>query len=214
MTDANILIEDAQDVPGKVVKIAHISGQLDESNVDEKIQELYKAVESNPKNLNLIFDLENLEYMNSKSIGYLTDLYGKITEGGGQVLITNAKSNILDILQVVGLTQLIKNVATIKEAKDSLAALATTIPAQAPISNPVASAAPAPAPVPVAPVQATVPAAPAPAPVQSVAQETVPAATSTAQAPVATPTQTPAPAPKPEPSVVPPTGGQEVFKIQ
>lgn len=132
MTDANILIEDIQDVPGKTVKIAHISGQLDESNVDEKIQELYKTVEANPKGLNLIFDLENLEYMNSKSIGYLTDLYGKITEGGGQVLIANAKSNILDILQVVGLTQLIKNVNTIKEAKEALGTLAATTPTPAP----------------------------------------------------------------------------------
>lgn len=116
MTEANILIEDTQ-IPGKTVKTIHIKGQLDESNVDEKIQEIYKLMEATPKGLNLIFDLENLEYLNSKSIGYLTDLYGKLTEAGGMMVITKPKPNITDILQVVGLTQLIKNFDNMEEAK-------------------------------------------------------------------------------------------------
>ena len=79
MADANITIEDGVDA-----KIIHVSGQLDESNVDEKIKEVYKVVEASPKNLHLIFDLENLDYLNSKAIGYLTDLYGKVTGDGGK----------------------------------------------------------------------------------------------------------------------------------
>lgn len=120
MTEATITVEDVQN-PAKTVKIVRVAGQLDESNVDEKVQEIYKLIEANPKGLNLIFDLENLEYMNSKSIGYLTDLYGKITESGGQIVISHPKPNITDILQVVGLTQLIKTFATLDEAKNSLA---------------------------------------------------------------------------------------------
>lgn len=119
MTEANIQIEDAQ-ITGKIVKIIRIVGQLDESNVDEKIKEIYKLIEVSPKGLNLIFDLGNLEYMNSKSIGYLTDLYGKITESGGQVVIAQPKPNIADILQVVGLTQLIKSFGSLDEAKQFL----------------------------------------------------------------------------------------------
>lgn len=117
MTEATIAIEDVQSTPDKPVKMVHISGQLDESNVDQKIQEVYQVAEKAPAGLSLIFDLEQLEYMNSKSIGYLTDLYGKITENGGQMAIANAKSNILDILQVVGLTQLVKTFNSIDEAK-------------------------------------------------------------------------------------------------
>jgi len=116
-----ITIEDlANLVPSQASKVVHIAGQLDESNVDEKIQQVYKVVEENPKSLNMIFDLENLEYMNSKSIGYLTDLYGKITEAGGKVVITNARPNILDILQVVGLTQLIQTFDNIEAAKSAI----------------------------------------------------------------------------------------------
>lgn len=121
MTEVNISIEDIQGMPAdKPVKVIHVVGQLDESNVDEKVKEIYKLIESNPKNLSLIFDFQGLEYMNSKSIGYITDLYGKLTESGGKVLIAGAKPNILDILQVVGLTQLIPTFDGIKEASESL----------------------------------------------------------------------------------------------
>ena len=41
--------------------------------------------------------------MNSKSIGYLTDWYTKLSEKK-EIVIANARANILDILQVVGLT--------------------------------------------------------------------------------------------------------------
>lgn len=145
MTDATITIED---ISGNM-KIAHMQGQLDESNIDEKIKEIYANVEKVPKGLQLIFDFNSLDYMNSKSIGYLTDIYGKVTEGGGRVIIAGAKPNIADILQVVGLTQIIENVATLEEAKKKMetAPSQTTVtpaPAPAPVTQPVVAAAPVP----------------------------------------------------------------------
>jgi len=117
-TPATITIEDVQtNTPGMIVKICKFAGQLDESNVDEKAKQIYGLIEQNPTNLNLIFDFEELEYMNSKSIGYLTDWYGKVYENGGKIVIAKTRPNILDILQVVGLTQLIKTYPTIDEAK-------------------------------------------------------------------------------------------------
>ena len=58
--------------------------------------------------------------MNSKSIGYLTDWYTKLSEKSGGITIAHARANILDILQVVGITQLIKCVGTSDEAKVAL----------------------------------------------------------------------------------------------
>ena len=162
MTEATITIEDAQSAdPNKIIKIVHISGQLDESNVDEKIKDIYKILEENPKNLNLIIDLENLDYMNSKSIGYLTDLYGKITENSGQVAIAHAKPNITDILQVVGLTQLIQSYESVDAAKEGIANGTTPVS-----SEPAVEATPAPTPevtaeAPVEPVAETTPETPA-----------------------------------------------------
>ncbi len=121
MTQVNIIIEDIPATThGKTAKIVRFQGQLDESNVDEKAKLIYKLIEQTPQNLNLLLDFSDLEYMNSKSIGYLTDWYGKVSEGQGKVVISKARNNILDILQVVGLTQLIKNYATEDEAKFAL----------------------------------------------------------------------------------------------
>lgn len=121
MTQANITIEDIQVSNDEIVaKLVKFQGQLDESNVDEKAKIIYELIEQTPQNLYLLFDFEELEYMNSKSIGYLTDWYTKITEGGGKIVIAKTRSNILDILQVVGLTQLINCYATMDEAKFAL----------------------------------------------------------------------------------------------
>tara|TARA_B100000315_G_scaffold234695_1_gene248973 strand:- start:270 stop:641 length:372 start_codon:yes stop_codon:yes gene_type:complete len=118
MTYANIAIEDlATDQADRIVKIVKISGQLDESNVDDQSKTIYQLIEANPKNLYLIFDFSELEYLNSKAIGYLTDWYGKVSAETGKIAISMAKENIVDILQVVGLTQLITCYATLEEAK-------------------------------------------------------------------------------------------------
>ncbi len=121
MTDINIIIEDLPVSSGdKIAKIVTFKGQLDETNVDEKSKIIYSLIEQNPKNLNILMDLEGLEYMNSKSIGYLTDWYSKISEGGGKIVIAKARPNILDILEVVGLTQLITCYPSQDEAKLAL----------------------------------------------------------------------------------------------
>ena len=209
MTEATITIEDANGI-----KLVQIAGQLDESNVDEKIKDVYKIVEETPKGLNLIFDLEKLEYMNSKSIGYLTDLYGKITESGGKVAIASAKPNIIDILQVVGLTQLIQTFDTMEAAKMGLQAEAPAPEAATPATPEAvpAEGTPAPAPEAPAPEAATpapepTPAAPSPAPEAATpAPEPTPAAPSPAPevAPEQKPAEaTPAPAETPAPEAAP-----------
>lgn len=118
MADATITI---QDIPtqteGAAVKVVAITGQLDESNVDERAKTVYQMIEGHPQNLYIIFDLGGLDYMNSKAIGYLTDWYGKVTEHGGKLVMTKVKPNVLDVLEVVGLTQLIKTYNSIEEAK-------------------------------------------------------------------------------------------------
>ena len=118
MTEVNITLEDINVGNGdKIAKLLVFKGQLDETNVDEKAKMVYEIIEQNPQNLHLILDFEGLEYMNSKSIGYLTDWYSKVTEGGGKVAIAKAKPNILDILEVVGLTQLVSCYPSLDEAK-------------------------------------------------------------------------------------------------
>lgn len=220
MTEANMLIEDvASTDASKIIKQVSFSGQLDESNIDEKSQTIYQLITQFPKGLNLIFDFEKLEYMNSKSIGYVTDWYGKVTEGGGHLVIIKAKPNIVDILSVIGLTQLIPMFGSLDEAKYSLlnASPATTISAQ---SQPVISTnttptmattpeVPAAVPTPVAP--ATTVEVPVAVPTPTPAPEVAPVAMPVVEAPVvevtpavvSAPTPVEAPAPTPEITIAP-----------
>lgn len=181
MTEATMLIEDvASTDASKIIKQVLFAGQLDESNIDEKSQTIYQLITQFPKGLNLIFDFEKLEYMNSKSIGYLTDWYGKVTEGGGHLVIIKAKPNIVDILSVIGLTQLIPMFGSLDEAKFSLLNATSTPVTPAP-SEPVLSTNNTTPTMPVTPeVPAAVPAS-VPAPVVT-------------EAPVSVPTPAPTPA--------------------
>ncbi len=118
MSQITITTEDTQStIAGRTVKIVHFTGQLDESNVDDRAKEIYAMITAVNGPLFLIFDFAGLEYMNSKSIGYLTDWYTKLSEKQGNIVIAQARPNILDILNVVGITQLIKSVASVEEAK-------------------------------------------------------------------------------------------------
>lgn len=120
-TPVNITFEDVPGAPeGRTVKLVHVSGQLDESNVDEQAKAIYQIIEAVPQGLHMIFELSGLEYMNSKSIGYLTDWYSKVSATNGKIVIAGARDNIIDILQVVGLTQLITSYATLDEAKTAV----------------------------------------------------------------------------------------------
>lgn len=102
----------------KDVRIVKFEGQLDETNVDTEAQKIYQIFnESADKKMILIFDLSNLTYLNSKSIGYITDWYNKAIETGGKIFIASAHDNVMDVLRVVGLTNIIEFHLTIEEAK-------------------------------------------------------------------------------------------------
>ena len=90
----------------------------DESNVDDTAHQVYEVMESLPQGAYLVFDLGGLTYLNSKSIGYLTDWHLKMKEKEGEIAIVNAQDNILDILNVVGLTQIVKNYESLEACKE------------------------------------------------------------------------------------------------
>lgn len=102
------------------IKVIVLEGQLDESNVDNFAPNVYQLIETGDTNQGFILDLEKLTYMNSKSIGYISDWYGKINAKGGKMVIAKPQSNIKDILNVVGLDKVIPIAQTIEEAKSFL----------------------------------------------------------------------------------------------
>lgn len=101
-------------------KLVVFSGQLDESNVDEKSKEIYELIEKSANKTSLVFDFGGLEYMNSKAIGYLIDWHLKVTEKGGKIILVSCRENIIDILNIVGLTQIVDHLGTVDEAAQAI----------------------------------------------------------------------------------------------
>lgn len=99
-------------------QLLKFSGQLDETNIEEQAKKVYKIMEEGAKNL--VFDFSELTYLNSKSIGYIADWQQKISQKGGRLVIIGAKENIFDILDVVGLTNIVTMVDTVEEAKKTV----------------------------------------------------------------------------------------------
>jgi len=106
--------------PSMTGKLIRVIGQLDESNISINSKIIYDIIAKHPTELYLLFDLTKLEYMNSKAIGYFTDWYGKIMEGKGKIVIANAPPTVMDILQAVGITELVKCYTTVEEAQFQL----------------------------------------------------------------------------------------------
>ncbi|MDF2378847.1 MAG: STAS domain-containing protein [Candidatus Gracilibacteria bacterium] len=115
MSDSIITFIDS-DLPD--TKIAKFVGQLDETNIEDEAKRVYAELEGGLKNM--VFDFTELSYLNSKSIGYIADWQGKVTENNGKLVIFGAAENIFDILDVVGLTKLIEIVDDLEGAKGAL----------------------------------------------------------------------------------------------
>ena len=107
-----------QDVKAGEILIKQVSfkGQLDETNVDAEAKKVYQVV-SEMQPPYLILDFSELDYMNSKSIGYVTDWFSQVSGKGGKLAIYKPKANILDILRVVGITQIVNVYEDMEEIK-------------------------------------------------------------------------------------------------
>lgn len=97
------------------ILIFEFSGELDETNADKTFTNLYNEIWSF-SNKKIIFNLINLKYLNSKSIGYIADIYSNIEENEWKMYITNCDEWVKDILELVWITTIIPTVDTIEEA--------------------------------------------------------------------------------------------------
>ena len=165
MAEVQITMQDI-DAGGKPVKMIGFAGQLDETNVDVEVKKIYDVIDGMAEP-NILLDFSGLTYMNSKSIGYVTDWYSRTAAKNGKIAIAKPQANILDILKVVGITQIINIHDDIEAAKaefgggGSAPAPAADAPAAENPPTPPAAEAPAAETPPTPPTAETPPAPPA-----------------------------------------------------
>lgn len=101
------------------ILIFEFSGELDETNADKTFTAMYSDI-GEFAGKKIIFNLANLKYLNSKSIGYIADIYSNIEENEGQMYISNCDEGVKDVLELVGITTIIPTVDTVQQAIEAL----------------------------------------------------------------------------------------------
>ena len=99
--------------------VVALEGEIDESSLP-RLKEFMEPLADSSGLKGLVMDLENLEFINSKGIGYLVSLHAHLTHQGRSFALANAREAVMDVMGLVGLTQIIPYYATPKEALQKL----------------------------------------------------------------------------------------------
>lgn len=84
-----------------------LEGEIDQSNLEEKVKPIEEKVSAFPENGVLVLDCEKLKYFNSTFIGHLAAWHNKIQAKGGQLVLKNTSKEVQEVLELVGLSRVI-----------------------------------------------------------------------------------------------------------
>ena len=93
--------------------------ELDETNADKTFTWIYEMIWDFAWK-KVIFNLASLKYLNSKSIGYIADVFSNLEESDGKMHITNCDEWVKDVLELVWITTIIPTVDTEAEAVEAM----------------------------------------------------------------------------------------------
>lgn len=101
------------------IVIFEFTGELDETNADKTFTSVYNEI-WDFSGKKIVFNLTGLRYLNSKSIGYIADVFSNIEEKKGKMYISNCDESVKDVLELVGITTIIPTVDTEEIAIEAL----------------------------------------------------------------------------------------------
>ena len=88
--------------------ILNLAGDLDVYS-EEEFRDFIED-ELKDKNLDLVIDIEDLDYLDSTGLGMLMKIYKMYDENGQKVKIINPKENILKLFKITDLTDIFEMV--------------------------------------------------------------------------------------------------------
>ncbi len=96
-----------------------LKGQVDESNLAAVMAFMDPLIDT-PATRYVFLNFKDLEFINSKVIGYLASLYTRSVEKGFKVMIVEFNPTIFDILSLVGLDNVFTLYSTLNEALEAV----------------------------------------------------------------------------------------------
>ncbi len=94
--------------------LVEVAGELDDHMAGKVRREIDKALDTDIKNI--IFDFSKLTFMDSSGVGMIIGRYKKIQKHSGRLLIASPKPQVKRILEMSGLTNIIKIESSVKQA--------------------------------------------------------------------------------------------------
>lgn len=82
-------------------------GEINQENIVDNQKRVNEFLDEHVGDIRMVLDFSDLYYCNSLFIGQIADWYNKIKKGHGEIVILNPNSDILDIIDMVGLTKII-----------------------------------------------------------------------------------------------------------
>jgi anti-anti-sigma factor len=101
------------------IEIFEFHGELDETNSDKTFAAIYTAIGDFTAK-KIIFNFVGLKYLNSKSIGYIAEIYSNVEDNKGSMILAQIPDPVKDTLELVGITQLIRLANTEPEAINTI----------------------------------------------------------------------------------------------
>jgi anti-anti-sigma factor len=101
------------------ISVFEFNWELDETNADTTFTGIYNEI-GDFEDKKIIFNMTGLKYLNSKSIGYIADIYGNIEDNDWEMAICSCDEGVKDVLELVWITTIIETFDSLEEAVESL----------------------------------------------------------------------------------------------
>lgn len=106
--------DSAEVLPQGPVTEVKLSGEIDQSNIDDICAPVTDQAHALPEGSTLLLDFSEVSYINSTFIGHLASWYTTMLTKKGTVKLKNVNSQIQEILELVGLLEIIELNSTSK----------------------------------------------------------------------------------------------------
>lgn len=102
-------------------QVVEFRGEMDKAGLTEVKGKLEALIENYSLQY-LVFDFGALDYINSESIGFLMAIHSHLVKTGKALVVVNAKANVKDIFQVIGLFSVVSYYDTLNQFVEKIGA--------------------------------------------------------------------------------------------
>ena len=99
----------------KEYRLVSFIGSLDKAGLTEVRDQIEEVTEAVRDEQYLVFNFENLEFINSESIGFLLMIHTRLVKKDKKLVIVDAVDHVKDVLEVIGMLKIVEYHPTLEE---------------------------------------------------------------------------------------------------